>query len=432
MNVDSNTKPQTEMLVETPFKILYSDDYLLSYDEKKSLKIFNEKKINNKYIFCSNPNLDPFNDKEKRMDLSNFSYHFSIYEDYIQEYNIEEIPELKNRKKFMEKTNQKNICQKMNVLLPNYFLIFHFLKDDIFLIKDTLEDKFPLIIKKSFDYSGLNFQVCFDFNQLSEFIENLKRNKPISFYDDIEENHIFVIESFIEGNEYIVDFMIHPTQGPILVGYWKYMINKRNEGKTYALDGCISIPNKDFPNDIFESFKKVIKETNLSYGFAHCEYRICKRTNKAVLLDMNLRMPTADIGKLYLNFYGDLFLNTIIDCITNKSVEENVFSGFDMTYIVYKPTINNFIFSKEDKRKIGSVFINPKELIQEEIKKAEIVDLYSLVGSIFNPVKHDVWIDSLVYMSLFKTELNAEDSEKYVNETIVPTLNKYIMLDYFE
>ena len=415
-------------------KIILYTDCFISYEEFNVLKNFNGKYKDCPYKFSNKFYFNPFMELKLQVDdLHEYTHHFSIGEEFFPEYDLEELPELQKKKKYMEKINQKELCKNLNIFLPDFHLIFNIEKDDINEIKDLLEDKYPLIIKKSVDYAGINFQVLREFNQLSDYIENIKQNKPILFSEDLEENNFFIIESYIEGDEFIADFIIHPTQGNILVAYWKSPMNKEIEGKKYAINGSISLPNKDFPKEINKNFKKLFKEMNLAYGFAHCEYRICKKTNKVVLLDLNLRLTGADIGKLYLIYYNDLFLNTIIDCIDNKPVDENIFIGFDQTYIVYKPTIYNFIFSKEDEnKKIGCVYINPRELIEEEIKKAEIVSLYSSVGSYFNTFTSYIWINGSVYCSFLRTDMNFEDAEIYYYETIIPTLQKYVIVDFSE
>jgi D-alanine-D-alanine ligase-like ATP-grasp enzyme len=125
----------------------------------------------------------------------------------------------------------------------------------------------------------------------------------------------FIIEEFIDGNEYSCDFFVGKNQSVLLLRVAKKLVSKNYfpffEG--YYLFNPDEDSDSEFSTtDLISVCKKIAKSLNVTTGLCMVDFRFDQKLNKIVVIETTTRPGVDDFISLMSKYYGYISMNVAL------------------------------------------------------------------------------------------------------------------------
>jgi len=220
-------------------------------------------------------------------------------------------------------------------LIKEFFPDFYFKKvhiDEIHMLSDT-EIRFPFVIKPAIGFFSIGVYIVENENDWIKAKSELKPEKLTSIFPkNVLNTNNFIIEEFIRGEEYAIDYYYDNNGNAILLNVLHHVFSsgKDTSDRVYSTSKEIIVKYK---SELESFLSKIGKKLNLKNFPAHAEVRI-DENGKILPIEINpLRFggfcTTADLLGVTLGFneYNCFYENKKPDWdIIFKGKENKVFS----------------------------------------------------------------------------------------------------------
>jgi hypothetical protein len=165
-----------------------------------------------------------------------------------------------------------------------------------------------------------------------------KLSKPVVHRSvAIETDKNFVLEEFIDGNEYSCDFLVGKNGKEVTL----LRVVKKLVSKTYFpfFEGLYlfnpDVPDSEFSsNSLREVCKKITQSLNVTTGLCMADFRFDAKKKKIVVIETTTRPGVDDfIGLMYRN-YGYISISVAL---------RNIFGNLDVNSLRVLPKANSII-----------------------------------------------------------------------------------------
>ena len=175
-----------------------------------------------------------------------------------------------------------------------------------------LDFKYPVIIKPASESaSKTNMSFADNLHEVEKYLAILF-TKHSFFFDRVHSS--FIIQEYIEGAE---EFFVNT----VAVNYQHKLtgVFKNQTGKNRFL-GQISVTKDDavIGQKVIDYHNQCMQHLQFSYGTAHAEYIIDKKTGQPYLLEINNRLAGIELPYLSNECYHTDEVNIFLDLIENK------------------------------------------------------------------------------------------------------------------
>jgi len=241
----------------------------------------------------------------------------------------------------------RKILKKNNLPIPKFKLIKN--KND-FMFSD---DEFPLIMKP-IDRSGS--RGVFLINNKDDFENLYEKTKSVSFQKNI------LVEQFIEGKEYSVEFISQNGKHQYLQITEKITTNAPNFIEKFHFQPAEIQENLKLK--VIKILKNALTALKIKNGASHSEIKIFK--DNVYIIEIASRMGGDFIGSDLVEYStGYDYLKNTINVSIGKKIE-----NFEINKNHY--SLSGFIISKKDKEIFDYILLNFKNNLKEYNIKSDL------------------------------------------------------------
>ena len=218
---------------------------------------------------------------------------------------------------------------------------------------NTLPD-FPLIVKSSSSTGSKDVMLASDLEQLQRYIRKLNEK---------ESNESVIIEEFIEGEQYLVEAMVHNKKIQI-AGVIEQEITY---GKRFIITGygVLAIVPKQLNDSIMEVLESIVEVLEIQNGALHVEMRLTENGWK--LIEINPRISGGAMNTMLKAAFGfDLVEETLKLYLGERPslVQKHRHFIFTQYVIIEKNGILEKVTGKNRAKKspgVVEVYVKPKK-----------------------------------------------------------------------
>lgn len=323
----------------------------------------------------------------------------------------------------INKDFQRNTCIKNNLMSPDFYRLFvtnrtKFINNQLWIDEVMVEIPFPVCFKLPDSNGSDCFRVLYNHSELNQHLEI---TKEISHQKNKKPIESFILESYVKGEEYVIDFIIC-NSSIIPVGHWKYVLGER-EGTSTSIRGAISLDSID--KTIIDKFKSLFAAMGLSHGFTHNEYRIDQDGN-IVLMEVNPRLSGCDFIYVYLKKYDVDFISLLAYSYAKIDAPEYLVDKFfkkpNKLYYIHwaqQYNSNNELDLIKNKSVLNSLVYIPHDIYETVNAVADGINLdlaISLCGSLYP--SFDEWVSYCPYCVHFSSDLPFDEFSKQMIKKI--------------
>ena len=237
---------------------------------------------------------------------------------------------VKKVKILKDKAAFRRICQK---IYPDFYYKEVELKALRSLDPDTLP--LPLVLKPSVGFLSVGVYIVRSKEEWKTALDDIDKNfakQCAVFPDTVVKSEMFVLEQFIEGEEYAVDAYYDADGQPNIINIFHHIFKDETDvsDRLYCMSKQIFETNYPAFNQFCIDLNGVLQLTNFPM---HVEFRVDKRTGRAIPIEVNpLRFAGMCLNDLTRHTCGLLpvqafFEGTRPDYATMwNGIEEDVFS----------------------------------------------------------------------------------------------------------
>ncbi|MBT8234132.1 MAG: ATP-grasp domain-containing protein, partial [Bacteroidia bacterium] len=207
---------------------------------------------------------------------------------------------------------------------------------------------FPIILKPATGTGTKDVYFCYNIEDINARLAQVEYGATNWTFS--KTTH-FVIQEFIQGTEYALDFVVHRNKSYIIV-VSKYFKNFKVENRFLTTESVFLSPDNTEFSQLIEYGKKVLKTLGVSNGAAHLEF-ISNGENHC-LIDIGARMRGGGDPWFYSKVYSIGLMEAIYDKYINngRNLKNNVFLkyGIHIALNTSKSGIFRGLTSNEKKR----------------------------------------------------------------------------------